>query len=350
MAQVGLLYDATVLDHKTPALHPERLERIQSIYTVLESTGLLSRLVRLPVIPATRQQLERVHHPQYLDAVEAMVKNGGGVLDTGETVASAGTWRAVVTAAGSAISGVNAVMTQAVDAAFAVIRPPGHHATPTSAMGFCIVNHAAVAAAHAIAEYGLSRVLIVDCDVHHGNGTQDAFYDDPRVLFFSTHQNPAYPFTGHINEVGIGEGAGFTVNVPLPVDVDDDGFCEAFRSILRPVADRYRPQLVILSAGYDAHWRNSEYVTAISERMTVRGLGRLSRIVQEIADAHSPGKLVGILEGGYDLESLAYGVCATIRRWLGDDEVDDPIGPPPGAVAPPDLTVLLTAAKEIHNL
>ena len=187
-------------------------------------------------------------------------------------------------------------------------------------MGFCLLNNAAVAAAHAVAAHGLSRVLLVDFDVHHGNGTQDIFYDNGQVLYFSTHQSPAYPGTGKVTETGVGPGEGYTVNVPLPPDVGDDGFLQVFDTVLLPLADRFRPEMVIVSAGYDAHWRNSAYVAGIRERATVTGLAALSARLQSIADAHCPGRLVGILEGGYDLEALAYGVLATLQVWLGDTD------------------------------
>jgi acetoin utilization deacetylase AcuC-like enzyme len=283
--------------------------------------------------------------------VEATGESGGGYLDAGDTVASPGSWKAAATAAGASIGAVDAVMRDEATASFAVVRPLGHHATPTEAMGFCIINNAAVAAAHAREVYGLKRILLVDFDVHHGNGTQDTFYHDPTVLYFSSHQYPAYPGTGALDETGIGEGAGFTVNVPLPAYVGDAGFIQAYETILRPIADRFEPELVIVSAGYDAHWRNSAYVHGIHERMTVSGLSAISRILQEITEKHCPGKLAGILEGGYDLEALAYGVCGTLRTWLGDTEIDDPIGPPPaGDLIDPDITELLDKVKKMHGI
>ena len=266
---------------------------------------MLDRLTRLPVTSATRAQIERVHTPAYLDRVEQIVSEGGGYLDAGDTVASAGSWAAVRAASGAAVGAVEAVMTGGMDASFALVRPPGHHAPPDRAMGFCILNHAAIAAAHAVAAHGLSRVLLVDFDVHHGNGTQDCFYGSPDVLYFSSHQSPAYPFTGAVGETGKGAGVGYTVNVPLPPDIGDAGFVQAYDTILRPLADRFRPEMVIASAGYDAHWRNSRYVQGIRERLTVRGLAALSRCLLEIVGDHCPGRLVGILEGGYDLEALA---------------------------------------------
>ena len=348
--QVGFLYDPAVLDHQPPEGHPERPARVRDTFALLESEGMLDRLTRLPVTPATRAQIERVHTPTYLDRVERIVSEGGGYLDAGDTVASTGSWKAATAAAGAAIGAVDAVMTGGMEASFALARPPGHHAPPDRAMGFCILNHAAVAAAHAVAQYGLSRVLLVDFDVHHGNGTQDCFYASPQVLYFSTHQSPAYPFTGAVEETGEGTGLGYTVNVPLPPDVGEAGFLQAFDTVLRPLAARYRPEMVIVSAGYDAHWRNSRYVQGIRERLTVRGLCALSKHLQEITDAYCPGKLVGILEGGYDLEALGWGVLGTLRVWLGDTEVEDPLGPPPTAAREPDITPLLEQVRRVHKL
>ena len=349
--RLGFLYDPAVLEHRPPDGHPERPARVQAAMDLLQQSGVMERLTRLPVTPATRAQLELVHTPEYLDFVEQVVAGGGGYLDAGDTVASPGSWQAATAAAGASIGAVDAVLAGGMDAAFAVVRPPGHHAPPDRAMGFCIVNNAAVAAAHAVAEHGLSRVLLVDFDVHHGNGTQDCFYGSPEVLYFSTHQSPAYPFTGAVEEMGQGAGLGYTVNVPLPPDVGEAGFLQAFDTILRPLARRYQPELVIASAGYDAHWRNSRYVQGIRERLTVRGLAALSQSLQEIAEAHCPGHLVGILEGGYDLEALAYGVLGTLRVWLGDTSVDDPLGlPPQASTQEPDITALLAQVKRAHSL
>ena len=348
--KVALLYDAAVLEHEPPEGHPERPERVRAVMALLERSGTLERLTRLPVTPATRAQLEQVHTPAYLDFAKRVAAEGGGYLDAGNTVASAGSWKAATAAAGASIGAVDAVMTGGMDASFAVVRPPGHHAPPDRAMGFCILNNAAIAAAHAIAEQGLSRVLLVDFDVHHGNGTQDCFYASPEVLYFSTHQSPAYPFTGAVEDTGIGAGVGYTVNVPLPPDVGEAGFLQAFETILRPLARRFQPEMVIVSAGYDAHWRNSRYVQGIRERLTVRGLAALSQSLLEIADAHCPGRLVGILEGGYDLEALAYGVLGTLRVWLGDMEIDDPLGPPPTEAREPDITPILAHVRAVHGL
>lgn len=348
--RVGLMYDPFVLEHRPPAGHPERPERVAMVVSHLRETGLWERLTHLPVRPASRGEMERVHSAVYLDRVEAVVGRGGGLLDAGDTVASEGTWRAVTMASGAALGAVDAVLSGSVEAAFALVRPPGHHAGPGQAMGFCIVNHAAVAAAHAIADYGLSRILLIDFDVHHGNGTQNAFYDDPRVLYFSTHQSPAYPFTGAADETGAGAGNGFTVNVPLPANVDDAGFLRAFDEVLLPVAQRFQPELVLVSAGYDAHWRNGRYVQGIRENVTVSGMTALAARTQAIADEFCPGRLAGILEGGYDLDALAWGVSGTLRQWMGDRDIPDLLGAYPDAPMPPDIAPVLSAVRRLHGL
>lgn len=350
MKNVALIYDPAVLDHGPFAGHPERPARVRETFALLESSGTLDRLERLPGMAASRPELEMVHLPHYLDRVESLVALGGGMLDLRNTMVSPGSWDAATAAAGAAIEGVNAVLTGGCDSAFALVRPPGHHAPGDRAMGFCILNNVAAAAAHAVVTHEMKRVLIVDFDVHHGNGTQDIFYESEQVLYFSVHQSPAYPFTGAVEETGFGAGEGFTVNVPLPPGVGDDGFVQAFDEILRPVADRFRPELVLVSAGYDAHWRNVGYVQGIHERVTVAGFAALAARLQAIADTHCPGRLVGVLEGGYDLDSLALGVLATLRVWLGDDDVDDPLGPPPGDTPAPDLTELLARIKKRHGL
>ena len=348
---LGLLYDPIVLEHVTPRGHPERPARVQAVADALQSDPVWSKLTHLPVTPATRDQIRRVHSEAHVRLIEETCAAGGGYVDGGDTYACPRSWDAALAAAGASIGAVDAVLSGAVDRAFAIVRPPGHHATPTHPMGFCLVNNAAIAAAHAVAEHGLTRVLIVDFDVHHGNGTQDAFYEDPRVLYFSTHQSPAYPGTGGAQETGGTAGAGATVNVPLPAHTGDEGFLAAFDEILVPIADRYRPQLVLASAGYDAHWRNSAYVQGIDERMTAAGFYALSDRLREISDKHCPGKLAGILEGGYDLESLALGVRQTLASWLGEPPLEDEIGPPPGgANSAETLERLWVRLRGIHGL
>lgn len=352
--RVALLYDPVMLEHRPPIGHPERPERVSTIIDALKKSDLWDRLAHHPVRPAAVEELLRVHSKSHLNHVYSICDSGGGYLDAGDTVASAGSWDAALAAAGASIGAVDAVFADSdepLTAAFAVVRPPGHHATEGSAMGFCLFCNAAVAAAHAIAVHHVSRVLLVDFDVHHGNGTQDIFYEDPRVKFVSVHQYPAYPGTGRFNETGDGRGLDHTVNVPVPPGIGDDEYELIFDTIVRPVADSFRPELVLVSAGYDAHWRNSAYVQGIDERVTIRGFYNMSKSLQSIADDHCAGKLVGILEGGYDLEALAEGVMATLRAWVGDDPTVDSIGPSPmGVTHGPVFQDRIAQVHRIHGL
>ncbi|BDI32909.1 histone deacetylase [Capsulimonas corticalis] len=348
---LGLLYDPSVLNHQTPPGHPERPARVESVVSGLQNTLLWDRAAHLPVTPATRDQVRLVHTEAHLRLIEETCAEGGGYVDGGDTYACPRSWEAALVAAGAAIGAVDAVLNDELGSAFAIVRPPGHHATSAGPMGFCLLNNAAAAAAHAIAVHGLERVLIVDFDVHHGNGTEDIFYEDSRVLYFSTHQSPAYPGTGQAQYIGEGKGKGYTVNVPLPAHIGDDGFLAAFDEILLPIAERYQPQLVIASAGYDAHWRNSVFVQGIDERMTTTGFYALSERLQEISNKHCPGNLVGILEGGYDLDALALGVRQTLSAWTGEPPVQDTIGAPPGgADSAETLERLFTRIRGIHGL
>jgi acetoin utilization deacetylase AcuC-like enzyme len=285
-----------------------------------------------------------------IDRVQQVCAAGGGLLDRRDTLASPGSWTAAATAAACAAGAVDAVMTGQAPASLALVRPPGHHALPGSPMGFCIFNNVAIAATHALETYGLSRVMIVDFDVHHGNGTQDVFYSDPRALFFSMHQYPAYPGTGAIDEVGQGAGTGYTINVPLPYGVGDETYLKVFDAILVPAAERYKPELILVSAGYDAHWRNAAYVERIDERVSVDAFYLLSQRLQALADRHCPGRLTGVLEGGYDLEALSWGVAATINAWLGEEHTDDPIGPSPRPPRDSEADAVIAAVRSLHRL
>lgn len=347
---VAVLYDRVMLEHRPGPMHPERPERLSTIVSRLERQHIWNNLihVRPPVLEIG--QIARVHAPHMIERVQRISAAGGGLLDRSDTVASPGSWKAATTAAACAIGAVDAVMTGKAASSFALVRPPGHHATPDSPMGFCIFNNIAIAAAHARDAYGLTRVLIVDFDVHHGNGTQDVFYHDPNVLFFSMHQHPAYPGTGALEEIGAGEGAGFTINVPLPYGVGDATYLRVFDEILAPAAERFHPEMILVSAGYDAHWRNSAYVERIDERVSVEAFYSLSQRLLALADRHCPGRLAAILEGGYDLEALGWGVAATINAWLGEEHADDPIGPSPRPPRDSDADAVIAAVRSLHRL
>ncbi len=336
------LYSPVFLEHKEEG-HPESPERLKETRRVLEQTGILPRLTALEPIPATDAQLEAVHTPEHVRRVKAIVARGGGHLDP-DTYTTSRSLEAARLAAGSVVRAVDAVLSKEVDNAFALVRPPGHHATRQRAMGFCLFNNIAVGAQHALDTHGLERILIADYDVHHGNGTQDIFYRTPRVLYFSTHQYPYYPGTGNWQDIGEGEGRGYTVNVPFSPDVGDEGYRRAFDDLLFPLAERYRPQLVLVSVGYDAHWRDP----LAMENLSLAGYAELAQTMVAIARDLCDGRLIYVLEGGYDLAVCAHGAAATFGALLGDQDIPDPIGPSPRASE--DVSDYIEQLKGVHRL
>lgn len=342
----GILYDPVVLEHNT-GKHPETAARLATTVHLLRERGLWDRLVHLPVAPAPWSTLEAVHDPKYLELIRYHAERGGGWL-TADTPFSARSWDAALAASGAALGAVDAVLAGTVPSAFALVRPPGHHASIAEGMGFCLINHAAVAARHAVRAHGLQRVLLVDFDVHHGNGTQDIFYDDPTVLYFSMHQYPAYPGTGAAREIGAGPGLGTTVNVPLPAGVADAGHLLALQQLLVPIAREYRPELILVSAGYDSHWANTAYLNSIRMAESITGFGQWVSLLRDLADELCGGRLAFSLEGGYDHQALAWSVDATFRVLLGE-QVEDPLGPTPHPSEPP-IDDLLEEFRRIHGL
>ncbi|MFL5732429.1 MAG: histone deacetylase [Chloroflexia bacterium] len=303
--EVALLYHPGCLEHDAGYGHPEAPARLRGILAALRQRGISEEDLIRPE-PVDLDLLAEVHDRRYIAGVEQVARGGGAYWDA-DTFISPRSYEAALVAAGGAVGAVDAVMAGA-RGAFALPRPPGHHALQASAMGFCLFNNVAVAAQHAIRNHGLERVLIVDWDVHHGNGTQDLFYSRPDVLFFSTHQYPFYPGTGAISEMGEGEGRGYIVNVPLPAGVGDAGYREVFDQVLAPLARRYRPQLMLISAGYDAHISDP----LANMALTVAGFSELALMVRELADELCEGRVAAVLEGGYNVEALAMSVMATI--------------------------------------
>ena len=316
--------------HATPG-HPERPARLEAIRAALNADAELVTLLRLQGRPASRTALERIHPSAYLDLLEAFCERGGGDLDL-DTYATASSYRIACEVCGDLLALTDAVLRGEATNGFALGRPPGHHARPMQAMGFCLLSNVAIAARHAQAS-GVERVLILDMDVHHGNGTQEAFYDDPSVLVISSHQADIFPGTGQIHETGAGDGVGFTVNVPVPAQTGDE-LVPALRQLVLPLADRFRPDLVLVSAGYDAHRLDPLGGLALS----VVGLVGLVHVAQEAADQHAGGRLVASLEGGYHAEALAASVAGTLHALLDPGaSVSDPFGPthlPPVELAP----------------
>jgi acetoin utilization deacetylase AcuC-like enzyme len=336
------VYDPIYLEHDLPS-HPENAHRLKHILGALEDEEMLARLRLLEPRPATAEELQRVHAPAHIERVQRVAQAGGGYLDP-DTYVALRSFEAALMAAGGVVRAVEAVLAGDCANGFALVRPPGHHATATQAMGFCLFNNIAVAARAALAGGKLERVLIADFDVHHGNGTQDAFADDPAVFYFSTHQYPYYPGTGHWSETGRGAGEGTVLNVPLPTQVGDAGYARIFSELAWPLAERFRPDLILVSAGYDAHWNDP----LAQMNLSLTGYARLQRELVRMAGQLCGGRIVFTLEGGYQPEVLACGVLNAFYAMMGEDTVADPCGPSPRPERPVDRVI--TRLKEAHGL
>ena len=305
-----VFYDPATLSHEPGASHPERPQRMAA---VLESVRALEKLGRVAVAtprPATEDEILAVHTLPYMNKVRAEIGAGRRTLSTGDTELSAGSWAAALAAAGTVVSGVEGVMTGLARHSFCALRPPGHHASQSRGMGFCIFNNIAIGARYAQRRHGVERVLIADFDVHHGNGTQEVFWSDGSVLFFDTHQHPWYPGTGLPNEQGESKGRGLIMNNPFPSGSGRKEILGAFREALVPAAERFKPQLVMVSAGFDS--RTGDPLGQFT--LTDDDFGDLTGVAVEIARHHAGGRLVAVLEGGYSLEGLQRAVRAHLER------------------------------------
>jgi acetoin utilization deacetylase AcuC-like enzyme len=306
--QTALVYSDVYLKHDPGERHPESPKRLKAIVAALKREGLWEELVRLDPAPAEMKWLTSIHDEDYIEHVRRACQRGPANLDY-DTGVSKDSFDAAVLAAGGVMTAVDAVMEGTVRNAFCAVRPPGHHACRNRAMGFCIFNNVAIAARYIQGRHRLKRVLIVDWDAHHGNGTQEAFYEDPSVFYFSTHQYPYYPGTGSPEERGSGKGNGFTGNVPMGVGFGDNEYMSAFRKLLLPAAERLKPEFVLVSAGFDAH--EDDPLTYL--RLTNSGFVRLTEVVKGIADSYCDGRLVSVLEGGYKPEILGQCVVEHIK-------------------------------------
>ena len=352
MPNVGLHHDPAHTAHDVPD-HPEQPARIEAILTHLTASGVVEQLTPIPERVASDEELLLVHERALLDLLRRAEAMGGAWLDM-DTAVLPGSYDAAARAVGGALQSVDMVLDGALDSAFCIDRPPGHHATPVRAMGFCLFNQVAIAARHALRRRGRSRVAIVDFDVHHGNGTQDAFYADGDVLYCSLHEYPYYPGTGHWRETGEGPGAGTTVNLSLPAGSGDAEYLAAFDRVVLPAVRRFTPEIILVSAGFDAHLADPLADMALSEA----GYEGMTRRLAETAADLCSGRLVYVLEGGYRLEAMARSVERCLGVMMGADLSPQPpslkgrggeeIGASPGVR--PDVQRLLDAAVRLHGL
>jgi acetoin utilization deacetylase AcuC-like enzyme len=329
-----LAADPSLDKHDPGPDHPDQPARLRAALSGIDAAGLWDSVVRTETRSATLEELEFVHPRPYLEALRAFCEAGGGAVDP-DTITVPGTWDTALRAAGAGLAAIDSLYDRAGDFAFVAARPPGHHATRERAMGFCLLNNIAVAAAH-LAARG-ERVAIVDWDVHHGNGTQDIFWDDPRVLYVSTHQSPLYPGTGSMAETGGPNAEGLTVNIPLPPGATGDVVRRALDDVAAPVVEHFAPTWVLVSAGFDAHRADP----LANLRLTSADFADLATTVSRFCE--EPGRLVLFLEGGYELDALRMSVGATLGSLLGVSYRPEP--PTSGGPG----TEIVAAARRIHG-
>ena len=304
-----IYYHSLSLEHDTGYGHPERADRVRAVRQRLQSSDI-DGLEWITPDPATIPSIEANHDPDYIASVENMANRGGGQLDL-DTSLSKQSYRAALASAGAGIQAVDAALNGEARNAFSINRPPGHHALPSMAMGFCLFNNVAIAARHAIAVHEVKRVFIFDWDVHHGNGTQDSFYDDSSVYFCSIHQSPLYPGTGAASETGSGAGEGYTLNLPVPAGTRGEVYRRLLQEKVIPAMRAFEPEIILISAGFDAHQRDP----LAGVLLTDEDFSMMSRLVLDAANQLCQGKVVALLEGGYDLQGLAGGSEQMVRAF-----------------------------------
>jgi acetoin utilization deacetylase AcuC-like enzyme len=324
--------------------HPEHAGRLAAVQSTLESESLVERVIKLDARLSSEEDLRAVHVPGYLELLsETAHLDGIGMMDA-DTYVTPESYAIARLAVGGVLQAVDAVMQGEADNALAAIRPPGHHATPVRGMGFCLLNNIAIAARYAQRVHHVERVLIVDYDVHHGNGTQDAFYADPTVMYISTHQSPLYPGTGSVLETGEGAGKGYTINIPMTAGVGDQGYKQVFDEIVIPAGQRFAPQLMLISVGFDAHWADPLAGMCLS----LTGYDQLARTLLAAAKTLCEGRIVFVMEGGYNLVALGHGWANIVRALLGDDDVVDPLGS--SHSREPSVAQIIDRIRQIHKL
>ncbi len=335
---------ATCLEHYAHG-HPESPDRLKAALAGVREIPTASALKWPELTDPDLEPIEAVHGPQHIRRIAAMAERGGGWLDP-DTFVGPASYRAAVDAAWATVSAARDVLAGRVDNGLVLVRPPGHHATCQRAMGFCLFNNIAIAAQWALTEAGCRRVAIIDVDVHHGNGTQEIFYSRPEVLYFSTHQYPFYPGTGGFDEIGVGAGIGTTINVPLGAGCGDETYLDVTEQVLVPAVRRFAPELMLVSLGFDAHW-----VDPLAHmRLTIAGYTHILQRIVSLADDLCDGRLVALLEGGYDIRVLETGVAATGCVLTGAPQSKDPLGAGPPALEPPVAKTVIAAVRDLHGL
>lgn len=318
MSNLLFVYDQQFQKHLTPGAHPESPSRLAAIENALHRSELIKEIQVGTPRMATGDELCSVHNASYIEELEAtgkkVTETGGTVQLDADTFMSPESFYTAKLAAGAGLVALEAVGRGQYASSFVAVRPPGHHALADKPMGFCLFNNVAIAARYAQKQLGLKRVLIVDWDVHHGNGTQDMFYDDPSICFISFHQYPLWPFTGWYTEDGTGEGKGYNINIPLPAGTGDRGYLKAWNSIVDPIGLEFKPDLILLSAGYDAH----QYDPLGQQQISTDGYQRLSSCLADLAE-RTGAKLVVFLEGGYNTQTLAESAVNTMSVLNADD-------------------------------
>ncbi len=311
-SRTGIIYHDRFLDHNTGPGHPERPDRLRSIVSHLREVKLWQELQHPIIDHAAEEWILKIHSQEHLDYVRDACRRGAQVLDSGDTHASVDSYDVALLAVGGALSAVDAVAAGLLKNAFCAVRPPGHHAEHNAVMGFCLFNNIAIATRYAQLHHHVGRIAIVDWDVHHGNGTQHAFYDDPTVLFISLHQYPFYPGTGSRSERGAGAGEGYTLNFPMRAGSGEPEYLDAFTSEILPALDDFKPEMLFISAGFDA--QQDDPLANIN--LTEDTFAKMTGMVMEIAEKHCGGKIVSLLEGGYNLRALAGSVEAHLRALM----------------------------------
>jgi acetoin utilization deacetylase AcuC-like enzyme len=324
--------------------HPEHAGRLAAVQQTLDDELLTARLLSLEARLSEEDDLRAVHTAGYLELLEETAQLDGIAMMGADTYVTPDSYAIARLAVGSVLQAVDAVMQGDAHNALAAIRPPGHHATPSMGMGFCLLNNIAIAARYAQRVHHVERVLIVDYDVHHGNGTQDVFYADPSVLYISTHQSPLYPGTGTVLETGEAAGKGFTLNIPLAAGVGDQGYAQVFEEIVFPAARRFAPQLMLISVGFDAHWADP----LANMSLSLVGYDHLARVLLAAAGTLCDGRIVFVMEGGYNLVALGTGWANIAHALLGDSEMTDPLGL--SHSREPSVAPLVGRIRQIHKL